>query len=90
MMNAVIVANWEYSSDDYSKLVDPPNDLAKMHKLLEEGGYSNIIHLKNEENIEQEMEKIVEKQKGSLQRFHFHYSGYSNLICREHTKYSFL
>ena len=80
MMNAVIVANWKYSSDDYSNLVDPPNDEKQMHKLLEEGGYSNIIHLQNEENIEQEIKKIVEKQKGSLKRFHFHYSGYSILI----------
>ena len=74
-MEGLIIVNWKYSSNDYNDLVYPEKDGELMEKLLNEGGYNNIVLIENEEDIKQVVKDFIEKQKTPLERFHFHYSG---------------
>ena len=51
-----------------------------MEKLLDDGGYENIVLLENQEDFATVVKELVRKHKRPLKRFHFHYSGRNVLI----------
>ena len=74
-MEALIVVNWKYSSNDHNDLVYPEKDGELMEELLKEGGYDNSAVIENEEDIAKVVKDFVGKQVKPMERFHFHYSG---------------
>ena len=86
-MEALIVVNWKYSSNDHADLVYPEKDGELMETLLKEGGYQNTVLVQNEEDIKRVVKHFVEKQENPLERFHFHYSGYRNSKIRLKAQY---
>ena len=80
-MEALIIVNWKYPSTEYNDLDNPEKDGKLMEKLLREGGYQSIKLLQNEEEIEKAVKEFIEnkKEENSFERFHFHYSGKTDL-----------
>ena len=75
------MVNWKYSSEEHEDLVYPEKDGELMKKLLMEGGYTDSVVVENEEDIENVVNKYIEKKQSPLERFHFHYSGKIAFIC---------
>ena len=74
-MEGLICVNWRYSSTDHNDLVYPERDGELMKKLLDDGGYENIVLVQNEGDIATVVKEFVRNHKKPLERFHFHYSG---------------
>ena len=80
-MEGLICVNWRYSSPAHNDLVYPETDGELMEKLLDDGGYENIVLLENQEDFAAVVKELVSKHKRPLKRFHFHYSGRNFLIA---------
>ena len=78
IMEGLIIANSKYTCDEHDDLEYPEKDGELMKNLLTDGGYTNTVVEENEEDIASIVKSYVKNQQKTLERFHFHYSGFDN------------